>query len=152
MDSAISLTGKGQRRPASGASSAYLNLVREFALASIRDDTHLHEALAVIDRLLGRPLSEGEEMYLDALTDLVERYEDAHVEMPAISGVAMLRHLMDTHNLRQRDLVPLFGTESIVSEVLSGKRRLALSHIQNLARYFQLPADVFMDAPGATGR
>jgi HTH-type transcriptional regulator / antitoxin HigA len=37
----------------------------------------------------------------------------------------------------------LFGSPSIVSEVLSGKRRLSLSHIRKLAERFGLPIDVF---------
>lgn len=43
-------------------------------------------------------------------------------------------------------LVPECGTASVVSEVLSGKRRLSLTHIKRLAVRFGLPADVFVDA------
>jgi len=128
----------------------YLALVRAFPLISIRDDAHLAEALAVIDQLIERPRGVvAEEAYLGALTDLVETYEDAHVAIPSISGVEALRYLMEENGLTQADLVPLFGTASIVSEVLSGKRRLALAHIQRLAAHFGLPADVFMGPPSA---
>jgi hypothetical protein len=44
--------------------------------------------MAVIDRLLDKgDRSPAEEMYLDALTDLVETYEEAHVAIPARSDV-----------------------------------------------------------------
>jgi antitoxin component HigA of HigAB toxin-antitoxin module len=119
----------------------YLTLVRAFPLVSIRDEAHLSEALAVIDQLLER--STAEEEYLRALTDLVETYENAHVTIPTVSGVEALRFLMEEHGLTQADLAPLFGTRSIVSEVLAGKRRLALSHIARLAERFGVPADVF---------
>jgi len=123
----------------------YLTLVRAFPLVSIRDEVHLAEALAVIDQLLERPQrSTAEEEYLRALTDLVETYENAHVAIPTVSGVEALRFLMEEHGLTQADLAPLFGTRSIVSEVLAGKRRLALSHIARLAERFGVPADVFI--------
>jgi HTH-type transcriptional regulator/antitoxin HigA len=124
----------------------YLALVRAFPLVSIRDDAHLAEALAVVDRLVEQPQrSVAEEAYLGALTDLVETYEDAHVAVPPTSGVEAVRSLMEENGLSQADLVPLFGTPSVVSEVLAGKRQLALTHIRRLAAYFGLPADVFID-------
>ena len=124
---------------------AYLALVRAFPLVSIRDDAHLDEALTVIDGLMDQPMrSAAQEVYLGALTDLVETYENAHVVIPPTSGVDALRFLMETNGLTQADLVPLFGTPSVVSEVLAGKRRLALTHIQHLSAYFGLPADVFL--------
>ncbi|HEV7127038.1 MAG TPA: hypothetical protein VGN32_06320 [Ktedonobacterales bacterium] len=123
----------------------YLALVRAFPLVSIRDDPHLAEALAAIGRLIDLPTrSVAQEAYLGALTDLVETYERAHVTMPATSGVAARRYLMEENGLAQAALVPVFGAPSIVWEVLAGKRRLALAHIQRLAMYFGVPADVFI--------
>jgi HTH-type transcriptional regulator / antitoxin HigA len=124
----------------------YLALVRAFPLAHIRDDAHLDAAVAVIDRLLDKgDRSPAEEMYLDALTDLVETYEEAHVPIPVRSGVDALRFLMEANDLRQVDLVPVLGRKSLVSEVLSGKRPLALTHIKKLADYFRVSPAVFID-------
>jgi HTH-type transcriptional regulator / antitoxin HigA len=124
----------------------YLTLVRTFPLISIRDDAHLSEALATLDRLIEQPeRSEAEEAYLGALTDLVETYENAHVVFPPVTGVAALRYLIEENGVKQRDLAPLFGSPSIISEVLSGKRRLALSHMEKLAAYFGLPISVFSE-------
>ena len=124
---------------------AYIELVRQFPLLSIDDDRRLAAALAVIDRLVEQETrSDAEEAYLAALTDLVEFYEQAHVVIPPVSGIEAVRYLMAENGLTQRDLAPLFGADSLVSEVLSGKRRLAMSHIRNLARHFGVPADVFL--------
>lgn len=126
------------------AEEEYLELVRVFPLLSIHDDVQLNAALERITQLLDMPQrSVAEEEYLAALTDLVETYENAHVIIPPISGVEALRHLMEENGLKQRDLAPLFGSPSIVSEVLSGKRRLTLSHMKKLAAYFGLPISVF---------
>lgn len=114
-------------------------------LVSIRDNAHLDEAPAIIGCLLDRTHSTtAEEEYLCALTNLVEVYENAHVVIPPVSGVEVLRYLMEENGLSQADLVPLFGSPSIISEVLSGKRRLIPTHIVRLAERFGLPADVFI--------
>lgn len=124
----------------------YMALVRTFPLASIRDDAHLDEAIIMMNRLTtGRARSAGEDMYLRALADLIETYENVHVHIPPISGIELVRYLMDEHGLQQRDMTPLFGTASIVSEVLSGKRPLAFAHIKRLSERFGLPLDAFVD-------
>ena len=124
----------------------YLALVQAFPVVSIRDEAHLAATLTIIDRLLDQPQrSPAEDAYLHTLTDLIETYENAHIIIPPTSGVEALRHLIAENGLTQADLAPLLGTPSIVSEVLSGKRRLALTHITRLAERFGLPADVFID-------
>lgn len=130
------------------AEEAYIALVRVFPLVSIRDEAHLAEALSIVDALIGKPeRTLAEEAYLGTLTDLVETYERAHVVIPPTTGVDALRYLMDENRLSQADLVPIFGTASVISEVLAGKRRLSLSHTTRLAAYFGLPADVFISPP-----
>lgn len=115
-------------------------------MASIRDEAHLDTAIAMMNRLTaGRALSPGEDMYLQALADLIETYENVHIPIPPLSGIELLRYLMEEHGLQQKELVPLFGTASIVSEVLSGKRPLAFAHIKRLSQRFGLPVDAFID-------
>ncbi|MFC0668370.1 helix-turn-helix domain-containing protein [Azotobacter chroococcum] len=74
--------------------------------------------------------------------DLIEAYDEAHRPMPKVSGVEMLRYLMQEHGLTQADL-PEIGAQSVVSELLSGKRRLNVRHIRALSERFGVPADVF---------
>jgi len=123
----------------------YLALVRAFPLISISDDQQLAEAIQEIDRLLDRSeRSTAQEAYLGALTDLVETYEAAHITIPLARGVEALRYLMEENGLTQAELAPIFGAPSVISEVLSGKRRLTLAHIKRLAAYFGLPVEVFV--------
>ena len=82
------LRGKGR--------DSYLELVTAFPLASIKSQKHLAEAQKVMDRLLAKgKLDQGEEMYLDALSDLVGTYEDEHHPIAPASDADMLRHLLD---------------------------------------------------------
>ncbi len=126
----------------------YLALVRAFPLMSIQDDAQLKEALATIDMMLDiSKRSEAHEAYLDALTDLVETYETIHVTFPPRTGLDALRFLIESNDLRQEDLVPIFGTKSIVSEVLNEKRarKLTVDHVKKLAAYFHVSPAVFID-------
>jgi len=118
----------------------------ELPLTSIRDDEHLDRVIARVDALLDQDTpSAGDELYLNVLSDLIALYESTHVTLPRVSGVDILRHLMEAHDLEQKDLVPLLGNKSTVSEVLSGKRRFAITHTKQFSRFFQVPADVFID-------
>ncbi len=133
----------------------YLSLVRAFPLVSIRDDAYLKEALAAIDVMLDLPhRSEAQETYLSALTDLVETYETAHVVFPPRTGLDALRFLMESNELRQEDLAPIFGTKSVVSEVLNERRerKLTLEHVKKLAAYFHVSPAVFIDDARCHGK
>lgn len=61
---------------------------------------------------------------IELLTLLIERYEQQQTQLPAASPAEVLRFLLERHGLRQRDLSAELGGESVVSEVLSGKRKL----------------------------
>lgn len=56
--------------------------------------------------------------------------------------VETLRYLMREHGLTQGDL-PEVGTQSVMSEILSGKRQLNVRQIRFLTERFGVPADVF---------
>jgi HTH-type transcriptional regulator/antitoxin HigA len=110
----------------------------------ITSERQHEEYLAVLEKLATKdnPTTD-EEKYAEVLLTLVEAYEDQHHSIPDSSPVEVLRALMDANNLRQKDLVSIFGTESIVSEVLHGKRDLNKSHIQKLSKRFLLSPAAF---------
>lgn len=68
---------------------------------------------------------------------LIEAYEAEHHSIPDASPVEVLRTLMGANDLRQKDMVPIFGSESIVSEVLHKKRDLNKTHIKKLSKRFK---------------
>lgn len=79
----------------------------------------------------------------DLLTLLIENYEEKHYQMPKSSPLDMLQFLMDQHGLKQKDLVDVFGTPSIASEVLNGKRELSKEHIRRLSARFHVSPELF---------
>src|SRR5437867_2902219 len=118
------MTAKTKFRLKGKSGDCYLELVRAFPLASIKSEEHLEEAQKVMDRLLGKgELDDGEEIYLDALSDLVAAYEDEHHAIAPASVADMLCHLMEARGVTQAQLsrdtaIP----KSTISEVLAGKR------------------------------
>src|ERR1700681_816134 len=102
------------------------------------------EYLSVLDKLASRdnPTNE-EEKYAEVLMALIEAYEEEQHSIPDSSPVEVLRTLMDANDLRQKDLAPIFGSESIVSEVLHKKRDLNKTHIEKLSRRFNVSPAVF---------
>src|ERR1700681_802793 len=102
------------------------------------------EKFSVLDKLASKdnPTNE-EEKYAEVLMALIEAYEKEHHSIPDASPVEVLRTLMDANDLRQKDLAPIFGSESIVSEVLHKKRGLNKTHIEKLSKRFNISPAVF---------
>jgi HTH-type transcriptional regulator/antitoxin HigA len=140
----LTMTTKTKFRLTGKSRDSYLELVVEFPLASIKSDEHLAEAQRVIDGLLARgTLHEGEETYLDALSDLVSSYEDEHHAIEPASDADMLRHLMEAKGVSQMQLSRDTGMpKSTISEVLAGKKNFSRQMIRKLADYFHVDVGV----------
>ena len=130
------LKGKGR--------DTYLELVQVFPLASIKSDEHLEAAQEIMDQLLVKgKLDGGEEMYLDALSDLVAAYEDEHHAIAPASDADMLRHLMEAKDVTQSQLSRETGiAKSTISEVLAGKKAFSRQMIRKFADYFRVDVSV----------
>ena len=98
----------------------------------------------IFDAAVGTP--EGDE--LELLAALVELYEKEHFPVGLPDPIAAIRFRMAQQGLKQRDLARYIGSESKVSEVLSGQRGLSLSMIRNLVAGLGLPAAVLLQAAG----
>ena len=85
----------------------------------------------------------AESKLAELLTLLIEEFEEKNYQLKAASPIDVLVELMDVNNLKQRDLVGIFATESIVSEILSGKRSLTVDHIKRLSERFHVSPEVF---------
>src|SRR5919202_3056268 len=146
MRNMINKTGKttsGSRSP-----SAYIELLKSFPPRPISSEEELLANQSVIDSLIDRPeLTPDEQDYLNVLGTLVYEYEQLHHEpIPDIHGVELIKALLTEFDLRQKDLVPIFKTESIVSAVLNGQRQLTANHIRKLADFFHISPAAFFES------
>lgn len=125
-------------------SNDYIELLKAFPPRPITSEDELMEIQKVIDSFLDKDeLSKEERDYLNVLGALVYEYEQKQDPIPDIYGVDLLKVLIEEFGLRQKDLVPVFKTESIVSDVLNGKRQLTTRHIEELANFFHVSPAVF---------
>ena len=92
----------------------------------------------------GNRMSAAERRMADLLTLLIEDFEEKHYALKSARPLDVLSELMEANNLKQKDLVDVFGTPSIVSEVLNGKRQLTTEHIRRLSRRFHVSPEVFI--------
>lgn len=109
-------------------------------------DEEYRKRLELLEQLIDE-VGEDEQHPLASLLNfvgmLVADYEKAHYPPPDASPQAVLALLMQEHQLRQSDL-PEIGSQGVVSEILSGKRRLNTRRIQALAQRFAVSPSVFI--------
>jgi HTH-type transcriptional regulator/antitoxin HigA len=89
-------------------------------------------------------LTPEEREYSELLTVLIEAFEDGHYALEGSTPGSRLRSLMEEHGLRQRDLLDVFGSRGIASEVVSGKRAVSKAQAKKLAELFHVAADLFL--------
>jgi HTH-type transcriptional regulator/antitoxin HigA len=99
-----------------------------------------HEAyisrLLELQRKAPRTTDETETAKL--LNVLIADYEGKHFTVEKVSGVEVLKELMDTNGLRQKDLAEDLGGESIVSLILKEKRQLNRQQMEKLSQRFHV--------------
>jgi HTH-type transcriptional regulator/antitoxin HigA len=52
--------------------------------------------------------------------------------------------MMEMNQLKQADLVPIFGSSGVTSEVISGKREISKANAKALAKFFHTSTDLFL--------
>ncbi|MFA0627521.1 type II toxin-antitoxin system HigA family antitoxin [Vibrio sp. 10N.222.49.A3] len=85
---------------------------------------------------------------IDLMFPVIERYEEAepfnefNQTIDKLEpGIAMLRVIIDQHQLTLSDFKEEIGAKSMI---LSGKRCLTLNHIKALSARFRVPASLFI--------
>ena len=134
------------------ANADYRRIRQRIPLGPLHTKTEYDRAVAVLDDILDEIGQQETHPLADLAETLalsIEAYEDAHIPMPSASGPAILRSLMEEHDLTQSDL-PDIGSQGVVSEILTGKRDLNVRQIARLSERFGVSPAVFM--PISTNR
>jgi HTH-type transcriptional regulator/antitoxin HigA len=120
-------------------SSYYIELITIFPPRPITNDTELIATQNQINSILDKgKLTQDDRDYLKVLGTLVYDYEDTNEPMPTLKGVELLKALLEESNLQPKDLATICQSESIVLDILEGKRELTVSQIKELAAFFQI--------------
>jgi HTH-type transcriptional regulator/antitoxin HigA len=123
----------------------YSNLLNQVLPKVIETDEELEHFVEILEALDTSPrrLTREETAMQSLLEQLIQVYDDK-IELPDVPPVRMLQYLMEQRGLRQADLLPVFGSRSIASTVLNGKRELSKTHIRRLAEFFHVSPEVFL--------
>lgn len=114
---------------------------------STREKDYL-AALELVEYLL---LNDPENPLVEIVSSKISAWENAQpevqtfrAEMQAIpAGIAMLKTLIEHHQLKQSDFQQEIGSKSMVSRILSGERQLTTEHIRRLSRRFGISPALF---------
>ena len=88
---------------------------------------------------------DAEERELQALLALLcTEYEDRIVPPPSSTPPEVVRFLMVQNALRPMDMLDVFGSRAVVSQVLCGKRAISKAHARRLADRVRLSVEAFI--------
>ena len=119
-------------------------------LVEIASSDEYEQALALMDELIDD--YDNQKVLIELLSKSIERWENsnagefAEFNQRTADGdpaVAVLRVLMDQHDLASSDL-PEIGSKSLVSKILNGRdRQLTRQHIDALSKRFHISPALF---------
>ena len=81
---------------------------------------------------------------LDLLVTLVESYEMKHYPIAPPDPIEAIKFRMEQMDMSKADLVQYLGSQSRVSEILNGKRKLTLGMIKSLYKGLKIPAEILL--------
>ncbi len=124
----------------------YGDLLANVLPAVIETEMECRRVEKVVGDLLrkGDHLSPEEDKLLDLLSDLIEDYEDRVYPIEDAPPFEMLKFLMRENDLKQTDLLHVFGSSGIASEVVNGKRSISKAQAKKLAEFFKVSVELFI--------
>ena len=125
----------------------YRELCQLYLPRPIHDTAEDAEATAMMQALAVFPRLNAEQRdYLGVLTEFVDEFaRSKQVRWPDISGVDVLKHLLEERGLSAADLSRLLGgSRNLGAMILRGERKLTLKHVRTLSRQFRVSADLFL--------
>lgn len=124
----------------------YVELLVAHQPAKPRNRKELAEMTALLERLAANETKQSRAMerFMETLTALVMQYEEEIEPGSDSSPAGVLKFLMEERGLRQVDLVPLLGSKSYVSQILSGHRPISRDAAGKLAEFFRVSPHSFL--------
>lgn len=117
------------KKPENSKEYAKLEKVLDQLIDAVRDDEQ--HPLAIVMQIIGENM---------------EQYDNEH--HPAIGAdineIDIVKYLMKSHNLHQRDLANIFSGQANVSKFLNGERPLSKKQIIGLKEKFGISSDFFI--------
>ena len=124
---------------------SYADLLVRYQPKPIATEAENEAAIALASELEHSPArSLEEELFLELLITLIEKFEAENYLIPKGDSASMLRHLMDARDLDKSDLIPVLGTETEVDKIIVGERDLEIDEARKLADFFRVDISLFI--------
>ncbi|MGA7782000.1 MAG: transcriptional regulator [Paraburkholderia sp.] len=125
---------------------AWTTLQQKVFLKPIRDEKD-YQAMQLLAKDLSDYLGGEEENpladLLEVVSTLIQVWEARNVSIPKAEPREVLRHLLETHGLKQKDLAGI-ASPTVVSDILAGRRAISKNVAKGLAARFHADVSVFL--------
>ena len=123
----------------------YPTLVSKTEPRVIHDEALNEQFIGKLEELDSRwnELSPAEKQLHELLVLIIEDFESRAYKTRSATPIEVITELMEANGLKQKDLVGVFETASVASEVLNGKRELTKEHIKRLSARFHVSPALF---------
>ncbi len=92
----------------------------------------------------GENMTPEEGELLKLLGRLICDFETKYYKPQKVTPREALIGMMEMNHLKQADIVHIFGSSGVTSEVISGKREISKAHAKALAKFFHTSTDLFL--------
>ena len=106
------------------------------------NDRMLLEAEKLLDKSDRR--TPEEDALLNLLVHLIQQFERDFYHLGEATPHEILRELMAARELKQSDLLHIFRSKGVASEVINGKRGISKAQAKALADYFHVSVELFI--------
>jgi HTH-type transcriptional regulator / antitoxin HigA len=114
------------------------------AIQSLKTKQDYDFAVKRLENIYNAPEGTPESDEANIIATLIEVYEELHFPIELPHPIEAIKIRMDELGLKNKDLVPIIGYDSRVSEVLNGKRKLTLDMIRALNKKLHIPLEVLV--------
>ncbi len=126
-------------------SQIYGQLLLDVLPGAITSEEEYNRVEQTFADLFNQERSPEKNKLFDLLAALLEDYERRTLPpLEPSPPLETLKFLMAENDLKQKDVVEIFGSQSVASNVLSGKRQISKAQAKRLATRFKVAAETFL--------
>ena len=107
-------------------------------ITPIKTENDYQTALKRMELLFDAPINSPESDEADVLGLLIDEYEKKHYPIELPDPIEAIKIRMEEMQLKQKDLAPVIGCNSRVSDILNRKRKLTVEMIRNINRQLNI--------------
>lgn len=125
----------------------YGRLLARTLPAVVETEEENERLLAEVERLMDKGeenLSPEEGKLFKLMVRLIEDFEERAYPIRDAKPHEVLRHLLESNEMRQAALLPIFGSRGYISDIVRGKRGISKEHAKALGKFFHVSPSLFI--------